>query len=148
MGIEIERKFLVDKKKWEAVKPSKGVHIVQGYLSKSPEKTIRIRVKGDQGFITIKGQTKNISRVEFEYEIPKMEAVELLNTFCIKRIDKVRYELVFDGCVWEVDEFITPESGLILAEIELSNENEVFNLPDWIGKEVSNQAKYFNSNMI
>ncbi|HLV40905.1 MAG TPA: CYTH domain-containing protein [Brumimicrobium sp.] len=148
MAIEIERKFLVLKEKWLAVKPSEGMHIVQGYLYKSPEKTIRVRTKGNQGFITIKGKTENISRAEYEYEIPKVEADELLSLFCPKKIDKVRYELSFDGFVWEVDEFVTPNPGLILAEIELSDENEVFNLPDWIGKEVSNQTKYYNANML
>lgn len=148
MAIEIERKFLVDKEKWLAIKPANGVRIVQGYLFKSPEKTIRVRIKGNQGFITIKGKTENISRVEYEYEIPKNEAEELLLTFCPKKIDKVRYELSFDGFVWEVDEFVTPNPGLILAEIELSDEKEVFNLPEWIGKEVSNQAEYYNANML
>ena len=148
MGVEIERKFLVDKEKWLAVRPDNGVHIMQGYLLKSPEKTVRVRTKGNQGFITIKGKTENISRVEFEYEIPLNEAEELLSTFCPKKIDKVRYELIFDGFVWEIDEFVTPNPGLILAEIELSDENESFKLPEWAGKEVSNQAKYYNANMI
>jgi len=148
LGVEIERKFLVDKNKWLAVKPVKGVRIIQGYLLKSPDQTIRVRIKGNQGFITIKGKTENISRVEYEYEIPRNEAEELLSTFCPKTIDKVRYELKFDGFVWEVDEFETPNTGLILAEIELSNENEAFNRPDWVSEEVSNQSKYFNANML
>jgi len=148
LGIEIERKFLVDKDKWLEVRPTNGIQVLQGYLLKSPEKTVRVRVKGNQGFITIKGKTENISRLEYEYEIPKNEAEELLNNFCLNVIMKTRYELIFDGFVWEVDEFITPNLGLILAEIELSDEKEVFKRPSWVGEDVSNQSKYYNSNMI
>jgi CYTH domain-containing protein len=148
LGVEIERKFLVDQEKWLAHKPDEGMRIMQGYLFSSPEKTIRVRIKGKQGFITIKGKTENISRLEYEYEIPENEAKELLNTFCPKKIDKVRYELKCDGFVWEIDEFTSPNSGLILAEIELSDENEVFKRPEWVGEEVSGQTKYYNSNMI
>lgn len=148
MAIEIERKFLVDEEQWRAVQPAQGVRIMQGYLLNSIEKTIRVRTKGNQGFITIKGKTEHISRVEYEYEIPVHEAEELLNTFCPKKIDKIRYELVFEGFLWEVDVFTRPNKGLILAEIELSDEHQLFKLPKWVGKEVSDQAKYFNANML
>lgn len=148
MGVEIERKFLVDKAKWEAVKPLDGTRIVQGYLSKSLEKTIRIRVKENQGFITIKGKTKGISRLEYEYEIPVTDAQELLANFCPKKIDKIRYKFDYKGSIWEVDEFITPNTGLILAEIELISEEQSFSRPIWIGKEVSDQAAYYNVNML
>lgn len=148
MGIEIERKFLVDKTLWEKVEKGKGVRIVQGYLLTSPEKTIRVRIKGNKGFLTIKGQTIGVSRKEFEYEIPFQEAEDLLLTFCPKRIDKVRYEIDFEGYVWEVDEFKEPMSSLVLAEIELKNEDEKFMLPKWVTEEVSDNLQYYNANMI
>lgn len=148
MGVEIERKFLVDKALWEKVKPSSGLKIIQGYILKSKEKTVRVRTKGKAGFITIKGITKGITRKEYEFPIPFEEAEHLLNDFCDKKIIKTRYELIFDGFVWEVDEFESPKAGLILAEIELSNENEDFPQPDWIDREVSDQPEYYNANMI
>lgn len=148
MGIEIERKFLVDKNQWEKAKPKEGKHIVQGYLQKSPEKTVRIRVKGEQGFITIKGRTEGFSRKEFEYLIPVEEAREMIATFCTTYIDKTRFEVIVDNMIWEVDEFKSPRKGLILAEIELPDENHDFVLPDWIAEEVSDDPQYFNSNML
>ncbi|WP_107039601.1 CYTH domain-containing protein [Brumimicrobium mesophilum] len=148
MGLEIERKFLVDKLKWEKAKPENGLKVIQGYILKSVEKTVRVRTKGNQGFITIKGKTKGISRSEFEYTIPYEEAVKMLEEFCGDKIIKTRYELTFGKFVWEVDEFESPKTGLILAEIELSNESEHFLCPDWLGKEVSGQSEYYNANMI
>lgn len=148
MGVEIERKFLVDASKWKKVKPKKGYKIIQGYLLKSPEKTIRVRLKDEHGYLTIKGKTKGISRSEFEYEIPKQEAEDLLHQFCDKKIIKNRYELKVHEFVWEIDEFTSPKPGLILAEIELSHEKETFVRPEWLGEEVSHLTEYFNSNMI
>lgn len=148
MGVEIERKFLVDKTKWEKVRPSSGLKIIQGYILKSIEKTVRVRTKGDTGFITIKGKTKGITRKEFEYAIPFEEAVQLLNEFCDKKIIKTRFEFDFEGFIWEVDEFESPKEGLILAEIELSSEKENFTHPEWLMEEVSNQPEYYNANMI
>ena len=148
MGVEIERKFLVEPSKWKAVKPKNGTSILQGYILSTPETVVRIRLVGDKGLITIKGKTKGISRLEYEYSIPKTEAEEMLNEFCSKSIIKVRYEIEHKGFVWEIDEFESPNGGLILAEIELSSENQQFSYPDWIGKEVTNQAEYFNVNMI
>lgn len=148
MGVEIERKFLVDKSKWELAKPNFGTRIIQGYILKSPEKTVRVRVSGETGFITIKGKTIGISRSEFEYEIPLEEAEKLLEEFCSEKIIKIRYELKYDEFVWEIDEFQSPNAGLILAEIELSNENERFTHPEWLDREVSGQLEYYNANMI
>lgn len=148
MGIEIERKFLVDADQWSLVKPNKGTLIIQGYLSKSVDLTTRVRIKGSQGYITIKGATENISRLEFEYEIPVNEAKEMLDKLCLKKIEKTRYEIEVKGFIWEVDEFHTPKEGLILAEIELSNEDEIFFRPKWVLKEVSGQPQYYNSNML
>jgi adenylate cyclase len=148
LGVEIERKFLVDTAKWEKVKPKSGIRIIQGYIIKTVEKTVRIRLFGDAGFITVKGETKGFSRSEYEYAIPKVEAEKMLKEFCAEKVIKTRYEVDFDGFVWEVDVFKTPRKGLILAEIELSNEKEAFLHPEWLGKEVSDNPEYFNANMI
>lgn len=149
MGIEIERKFLVDQEKWKAAKPAEGEHIRQGYLLKSTGTTVRIRIRKEKGFITVKGKTTGeMSRLEFEYEIPKEEAVEMLHELCPKWIDKTRYLFKHKGFVWEVDEFESPKKGLILAEIELSSELEEFSLPDWVKEEVTGQPEYYNANML
>ena len=148
LGIEIERKFLVDSRRWNNIRPENGKSIIQGYLSKSADLTVRIRIKGNAAFITVKGATENISRTEFEYEIPVAEAQEMLDRFCPKKIKKIRYKIDFRGFTWEVDEFERPNKGLILAEIELLNENATFPLPDWLLEEVSGQPEYYNSNMI
>jgi adenylate cyclase len=148
MGVEIERKFLVKKEKWQAVKPSSGELIIQGYLQKDPNKTVRVRVRNNSGYITIKGKTKGVSRSEFEYEIPVEEAKAMIEEFCARYIEKTRFLFEHGGFTWEVDEFRSPKEGLILAEIELDSENQQFSLPDWIDVEVSDDAQYFNSNMI
>lgn len=148
MGVEIERKFLVDEEKWNVIRPDKGKHILQGYLSKKIESTVRVRVKGDIGLLTIKGKTTGAKRAEFEYEIPLQEAQEMLDTMCDNYIKKVRYEVEIDGRVWEVDEFSSPKEGLILAEIELSSESEKINLPEWITQEVTEDPSYYNANML
>jgi len=147
MGIEIERKFLVDTEKWQqAVKPA-GTHYRQGYLLNEYKRTIRIRITDKQAFITIKGATSGISRKEFEYEIPVTDGIELLDSFNVSEVEKIRYCLYFGNKLWEVDEFLGDNAGLLIAEIELQHENEAFNLPDWIALEVSNDAKYYNSNL-
>ena len=148
MGFEIERKFLVNKERWNFHTKDKGEEIIQGYLCKNPEQTIRIRVKGESGFITVKGKTEGISRLEFEYLIPKLDAEEMIKHFCDRYIHKIRYTLTVGTHIWEVDEFIAPNKGLILAEIELKDQDEAFILPEWIEKEVSNDPAYFNANML
>jgi adenylate cyclase len=148
MGIEIERKYLVNKNEWAAVKPSSGELIIQGYLQKDPNKTVRVRVKNNSGYITIKGKTTGVSRSEYEYEIPVAEAKAMIQEFCDRYIEKTRYIIENEGFTWEVDEFHSPKKGLILAEIELTNENQQFSLPEWIDKEVSDDLQYYNSNMI
>jgi len=148
MGVEIERKFLANKEKWQAVKPHSGELIIQGYLQKDPNKTVRVRVKNNSGYITIKGKTKGVSRSEFEYEIPVDEAKAMIDEFCDQYIEKTRFLYEYEGFIWEVDEFISPKEGLILAEIELNSEEQKFLLPDWVEKEVSDDPQYFNSNMI
>jgi CYTH domain-containing protein len=148
MGVEIERKFLVNEAEWQDVKPVKGTHILQGYLSKEIERTVRVRVKGEKGFLTVKGKNTGAKRAEFEYEIPIQEAKEMLETMCDAYIDKIRYEVHFGGKIWEVDEFSSPKRGLILAEVELNDENEAIDFPSWITDEVTNDKNYYNSNMI
>lgn len=147
MSKEIERKFLVSSDHWRAL----GVATLfrQGYLSVSKERTVRVREVDGQGFITIKGISTGISRVEFEYEIPLLDAHEMLDTLCIKPlIEKRRYRIPCGKHVWEVDEFLGENQGLVVAEIELEDAAEIFALPDWIGAEVSDDARYFNSNLI
>ena len=148
MGVEIERKFLVDPVLWEQEKKAKSFYIKQGYLVKSKEKTVRVRSTDEAGYITIKGATKNISRIEYEYEIPKVEAESLITSFCEKYIEKRRFIIDYKDHIWEVDEFQQPKPGLILAEIELKDENEAFEKPKWILEEVSHNPQYFNANML
>lgn len=145
---EIERKFLVDADLWsKASKPTPKV-IKQGYLMTDINKTIRVRVKGEIGYLTIKGATKGISRTEFEYEIPTEEANQLLDQFTDKYIDKLRYEIKIGDHIWEVDEFQGKHAPLIIAEIELTHENEEFMLPEWVTQEVSHDPSYYNANLI
>lgn len=145
MGIEIERKFLVHKEIWNKAKKGKSAYLKQGYIVSDPTKTIRIRIADNQGYLTIKGKSTGIARQEFEYEIPKEEASELLQHFTASSLEKIRYTLEYSGKIWEVDEFLGPNEGLIVAEIELKSENENFELPEWIYKEVSGDKKYYNS---
>jgi len=146
--MEIERKFLIHQAIWDAVIKPSPKKIVQAYLVNTAEKTIRVRIKGDQGFITIKGPTKGISRSEFEYEIPLVDAEALIQQFAERFIDKDRYEITFEGKLWEVDVFHGKLEGLTLAEIELKSEDENFSIPEWIGKEVSHDVEYFNARLV
>jgi len=145
MGIEIERKFLVHKELWDKTNKGKGAYLKQGYILADPTKTIRVRIADDQGYLTIKGKNTGISRQEFEYEIPKQEASELLQDFTSSSLEKIRYRIEFSGKTWEVDEFLGLNEGLIVAEIELKSENENFEIPQWIDQEVSGDKKYYNS---
>jgi CYTH domain-containing protein len=146
--IEIERKFLVTSLafKNEAIRQTR---IIQGFLSTNKKRTVRVRLKGDQGFLTIKGLSSKdgLSRFEWEKEISKLEAESLL-TLCKKGvIDKVRYEIQVDNHLFEVDEFFGENTGLIIAEVELNSVNEVFTKPNWLGKEVTGNLKYYNSQL-
>ncbi len=147
MGVEIERKFLVDHDKWHQFNKPEGTHYRQGYMLDEVKRTVRIRVAGNQGFITIKGSTSGITRKEFEYEIPVADAIELLDGFTASDIEKVRYKIHFEGKLWEVDEFHGDNEGLIVTEIELQHEDEQFHKPDWVMVEVSDDKRYFNSNL-
>ncbi len=146
--MEIERKFLVDKKLWNLVEKPQPKEIIQAYLLRSTEKTIRVRIKGDKGFLTIKGKTTGISRSEFEYEIPFEEAEQLISEFADKVILKNRYEIKVGNHLWEIDEFHGKLEGLLLAEIELSYEAEEFVLPMWAKTDVSTDENYYNSQLI
>ena len=147
MGKEIERKYLVDHDQWEKLEKPTGQHYRQGYLLTDPNKTIRVRETEKQGFLTIKGANVGATRPEYEYEIPLNDAIELLDTFSISELSKIRYKITFDNKVWEIDEFLGDNSGLIMAEIELLNEEEQFTKPTWVAKEVTGDAKYYNSNL-
>ncbi|TGK22036.1 CYTH domain-containing protein [Leptospira stimsonii] len=145
--MEIERKFLVTNLDFK--KNTVPSIISQGYLNSDKNRTVRVRINSNKAFITIKSKTVGISREEFEYEIPITDAEEMINSICEKPIiKKFRYLINFQGSIWEVDEFLEENEGLIVAEIELKSENEAFNKPDWVGKEVSDDPKYFNSNLI
>ena len=146
--MEIERKFLVDKSEWAKVEKPAPKKIVQAYILNSPEKTVRARIKGSKGFLTIKGATVGISRNEFEYEIPVEEAEEMIRLFAEKIISKDRYEIKVGNHLWEIDEFHGNLEGLILAEIELSDENEAFEQPIWATEDVSTDVNYYNSKLI
>lgn len=147
MGIEIERKFLVNNLKWNAINKPEGEIIRQKYILTDEEKTIRIREKGNKGYFTIKGKKKGITRTEFEFEIPLEQALEMMKTFSGGMISKVRYKINFEGKLWEIDEFLDDNIGLIVAEIELRFEDETFSVPDWVAKEVTHDTKYYNSNL-
>ncbi|MEK7952290.1 CYTH domain-containing protein [Luteolibacter soli] len=145
MADEIERKFLVSSDAWRNGPP--GVRICQGYLCRDKERTVRVRLAGEKAFLTIKGATSGISRKEFEYAIPPEEAQALLDLCLPLPVDKIRHERKHGGHLWEVDEFLGPNAGLIVAEIELSDANESFERPDWLGREVSDEPRYFNANL-
>jgi adenylate cyclase len=146
--MEIERKFLLHTALWDALEKPNPTKIIQAYLVNTPEKTVRVRIKGTNGYLTIKGPTKGISRSEFEYEIPLSDADALIKQFAEKVIDKDRYELLFEGKIWEVDVFHGKLEGLLLAEIELQDEGETFLIPEWISMEVSHDPEYFNARLI
>ena len=144
--VEIERKFLVisDAFKSDVLRQN---HISQGYLSSVPERAVRVRIKGEKGYLTIKGKTNEsgLSRFEWEKEIPVAEAKELLQ-LCEKGvIEKIRYEIQVGRHIFEVDEFYGENKGLIMAEVELQSETETFETPIWLGEEVTNDNRYYNS---
>jgi CYTH domain-containing protein len=147
MGKEIERKFLVKGSEWKAA--AKGIVYRQGYLSSLKERVVRVRTIENQGFLTIKGLTRGVSRSEFEYDISVEDANTMLDTICEKPlIEKKRYKVPVGGLVFEVDEFFGENAGLVVAEVELKDEKQKIDLPPWIGAEVSGDPRYFNSNLI
>ncbi|MCF4969982.1 CYTH domain-containing protein [Nostoc sp. CMAA1605] len=146
MATEIERKFLVKGDAWRQL--AEGSLYRQGYIA-SQGATVRVRIVKNQGYLTIKGPTVNYSRSEFEYPIPLADAQEMLDTLCVRPlIEKTRYKINISDLVWEVDEFAGANQGLILAEVELTDELQKIELPDWIGEEVSGNPKYYNSYLV
>ncbi len=147
MGQEIERKFLVKDFSFrdEAFRTDT---IKQGYISVNPGKSVRVRIKNKQAFLTIKGKTNGFTRAEFEYEIPLQEAQQMIEMFCDTIIVKERFFVKYDDFTWEVDIFHGDNEGLVLAEIELNSEKTSFEIPDWAGKEVTGDVKYYNANLI
>ena len=147
MPVEIEYKFLVEGDEWKSFAHNK-TRITQGYLNSAPERTTRVRVKGDEAYLTIKGKNRSVTRLEFEYSIPVDHAEQLLLLCEQPLIDKVRYEIKVGNHLWEVDEFFGDNVGLIVAEIELSSEEDEFEKPNWLGVGVSGDTRYFNSALI
>ncbi len=146
MAKEIERKFLVHPRKWSDV--GAGLIIRQGYLYASKQSSVRVRTYGDKAYVTIKGATSDITRDEYEYEIPFNDANEMLVNLCEHPpIEKMRYRIMYKGHTWEVDEFTGANQGLTVAEVELKDAKEQVELPDWIDREVSGDPRYFNSNL-
>lgn len=141
--IEIERKFLVKKENF--LRSENNTILKQGYLSIDRERVVRVRAEGNQAWITIKGKMKGISRPEFEYEIPVEDAENLLLLSVNPPIEKIRHRIEFDGRLWEVDEFLGLNHGLILAEVELDRENQDISFPEWVGEEVTSDHRYYNS---
>jgi CYTH domain-containing protein len=145
MGVEIERKFLVKGSDW---KTNAGTVIGQGYLNREKNRTVRVRIAGDQAFLTIKGPSVGASRLEFEYAIPNSDGLELLSLCEGAPISKTRHVVIYGGMKWEIDEFHGANDGLVVAEIELDAEDQEYARPSWIGREVTDDPRYFNSNLI
>lgn len=143
MAVEIERKFLVRPGLWTPL--GSGDLIRQGYVSSSPDRTVRIRVRADRAYLTIKGPTTGLSRLEFEYDIPIADAHEMLNQLCAAVVDKHRHVEQHGGHTWEIDVFHGANDGLVVAEVELQSEQEAVDLPAWVGDEVSADYRYANS---
>lgn len=146
MGIEIERKFLVASDAWRAG-VSRSTRFSQGYLSRDPARTVRVRVAGEQAFLTIKGATLGAARAEFEYAVPVADARALLAICDGPVVEKVRSLCPYEGMTWEVDEFLGANAGLVLAEIELDAEDQPFVRPPWLGAEVTGDARFVNANL-
>jgi len=146
MPKEIERKFLVKGDSWRELGSSQFYH--QGYILTENQSTVRVRIIGEKGYLTLKGKTEGMTRSEYEYEIPVEEAREILQQLCdAPQIQKNRYKIYVDNLLWEVDEFLGDNAGLIIAEVELKDEQQVINLPQWLGEEVTGDERYYNSNL-
>jgi adenylate cyclase len=145
MTTEIERKFLVEGDAW---RQEPGAKYHQGYLSTAKERTVRVRTAEDKAYLTIKGITRGATRLEYEYEIPCRDAEEMLHALCEQPlIEKQRHNIEYDGLTWNVDEFFGANEGLVLAEVELESEDQTFRRPPWIGREVTDDPRYFNANL-
>lgn len=147
MGVEIERKFLVTNDSW--MQQGRPALLRQGYLSSHPQRVVRVRIEDDRAMMTIKGKGVGATRGEWEYPIPLADAEEFLDKLCEQPIiEKYRRRIPHAGFVWEVDEFLGVNAGLVVAEIELPSEDQAFDKPDWAGEEVTDDVRYLNSNLI
>lgn len=145
MNIEIERKFLLKNNSWK--ENAIGTLYKQAYLNEKGDNTIRVRIEGDVAKLTIKSKANNISRLEFEYDIPMSDAELLFSIAKTSIVEKYRYKIIYEGNCWEVDEFLGDNEGLIVAEIELKSEDQSFKKPSWIGEEVSGDKRYTNAHL-
>lgn len=149
MNKETERKFLVEDQGDEPWRHAESSEIRQGYLSIDKERTVRVRIAGDAAYLTIKGITESATRAEYEYPIPVAHAAEMLEGLCLRPlIEKRRYRIDYGGLTWEVDEFSGDNAGLIVAEVELESEQQVFDIPPWAGEEVTEDPRYYNANLV
>lgn len=147
MGLEIERKFLLKNDSWRDQVSSSTI-MRQGYLAPLDTSSVRVRIEGDKANLNIKSATIGIRRTEYEYAIPLEDATEMLDQLCPKpQVHKTRYIVVVGSHVWEIDEFYDENQGLMVAELELADENEDFVKPDWVGEEVSDDPRYYNVNL-
>ena len=148
MPVEIERKFLVKNDSWWSA-VSHSTQIRQGYLAPIAKASVRVRLEGDKATINIKSATLGIHRMEYEYPIPKEEAIEMLDNLCDgPQINKNRHRVKVGKHTWEIDEFFGDNGGLIVAEIELDSVDEAFEIPDWLGIEVTEDQRYYNVNLV
>ena len=146
MPQEIERKYLVKNNSWKSL--AEGVVYRQGYIPTTGKQTVRVRIIGNQGYLTIKGENIGETRSEFEYPIPVQDAEEMLETLCDRPlIEKTRYKIPIGDFIWEVDEFMGENKGLVIAEVELKVANQEVKLPSWIDRQVTD-PKYYNSNLV
>ncbi len=147
MGQEIERKFLVVGESWRAAVESE-TRMIQGYLANNQTATVRVRVAGEQAFLTIKGMMRGATRSEYEYPIPPADARAMLAELAVSPpVDKVRYKVRCGAHLWDLDVFGGENAGLVMAEVELSREDEDFQVPDWVGREVTGDLRYYNVNL-
>jgi len=148
MPVEIERKYLIKDTSFLSTLKN-GCSIIQGYVSLEEDRVVRVRAKGENAFIAIKAKLAGITRWEFQYEIPYKEALEILNNICLKPlIHKTRYCISENGLTWEIDIFDEVFKGVVIAEVELENENSPVTLPSWVGKEVTDDRLYYNAEMV
>lgn len=148
MAVEIERKFLLANDHWRR-QVTRSEPFKQGYLSSEPTTSVRVRLSGDKAWLNIKSATVGAKRLEFEYEIPAADGEHLLDRLCRRPlVEKIRHYIPAGELVWEIDEFFGANQGLIVAEIELAHEQQSFVCPDWLGSEVTGDARYYNNNLI
>ena len=148
MPLEIERKFLVRGDAWRSLAES-SAEMRQGYLCRDPDRSVRARLAGDRGTLTIKGRSQGAVRSEYEYAIPAGEARELLDGLCLRpQIEKTRHRVPVGDLVWEVDVFSGENAGLVVAEVELDDPEQELPLPDWVGEEVTGDPRYLNANLV